>query len=129
MRRIHLFIAIIIDKEEVIVPIVEGEKLRIYNTESGTYEEYDNPALGLTEGRRGATLRFAIQKGATFFASPPHTFCELSYGKAVEENIKFFHLPPGVSFKHFNEQLVGQLIEAQEKLPNDEIISSVVRAE
>ena len=119
-----MYVAAIIDQEEVIVPIVEGVKLRIYDTETGSFQDYDNPALGLTEGRRGATLRFAIEKGAAAFASPPQTFCELSYEKAVEEKIRFFHLEPGVSFNSFKGQLADGLVTAEEKLPGGEIAPS-----
>ena len=122
-----MHVAAVIDHEGVIVPIVEGVKLRIYNTETGSFEEFENPALGLTEGRRGATLRFAIGKGAVAFASPPQTFCELSYEKAVEENIRFFHLEPGVSFDRFKEQLAGRLVTAEENLPLEEIAPSFVQ--
>ena len=32
-------------------------------------QDFPNPALGLTEGRRGATLRFAEGKGAKVFVT------------------------------------------------------------
>lgn len=124
-----MIIAIVIDKEEKIVPIVEGEKIRIYDTETNEYQEFPNPALELKEGRRGATLKFAEQKGAKAFAAPPQTFCELSYEKAIEDQIKFFHLPTGVTFSYFQGQVVEKAIDAQENLPSQEIAPSFVSAD
>ena len=57
-----MFIAAIIDEEETILPIVEGSILRIYDAETQQKQGYPNPALGLTEGRRGTTLRFAKKR-------------------------------------------------------------------
>ncbi|MCC3357774.1 hypothetical protein [Bacillus sp. REN16] len=121
-----MLIAVVIDKTENIVPIVEGQKVRIYNTETSEYQEFPNPALELQEGRRGAALKFAEQKGAAAFAAPPQTFCELSYEKALANQIKFFHLPSVISFSQFTEQVNKRVIEVQETLPSDEIAPSFV---
>ncbi|MEC1718048.1 hypothetical protein [Schinkia azotoformans] len=121
-----MIIAVVIDKDEKIVPIVEGEKIRIYDTETNKYQEFPNPALALEEGRRGATLKFAEQKGATAFAAPPQTFCELSYEKAIEDQIKFFQLPLGLFFSQFKEQVDQKRIDSKGVLPRNEIAPSFV---
>lgn len=121
-----MLIAVVIDKEENIVPIVEGKKVRIFNIETSEYQEFPNPALTLKEGRRGATLKFAEQEGATAFAAPPQTFCELSYEKALEDQIKFFNLPSVISFKQFKEQVDKKVIVVQETLPGNVIAPSFV---
>ncbi|EKN64012.1 hypothetical protein P9E76_05815 [Schinkia azotoformans] len=121
-----MIIAIVIDKDEKIVPIVEGEKIRIYDTETNEYQEFPNPALALEEGRRGSTLKFVEQKGATAFAAPPQTFCELSYEKAIEDQIKFFHLPLGLFFSQFKEQVDQKRIDSKGVLPRNEIAPSFI---
>lgn len=120
-----MIIAAVIDEQEIIVPIVEGEKIRLYDTETKLYQEFSNPAAQLKEGRRGASLRFAEQRGAVAFAAPPQTFCELSYEKAVEDQVKFFHLAAPLPFSQFKEQIDQKTIAVQEILPENEIAPSL----
>lgn len=94
-------IALTLNNENIITPIVEGTKLRIINKKSWTWEDFPNPALSFTEGRRGAALRFALAKGAHAFVAPPETFCELSYKKAVENQIDFYSIEAGKTFEDF----------------------------
>lgn len=119
-----MLIAAIINQNETILPIVEGTILRIYDTETQQKQDYPNPALGLTEGRRGATLRIAEEKGATVFVAPPNTFCELSYKAAQEGNVKFFNITSDTSFQSFEQSFLKEEIIAQTFLPDNEIVPS-----
>lgn len=119
-----MLLAVIIDEKETILPIVEGSILRIYDTEAQQKQDYPNPALGLTEGRRGATLRFAEEKGATVFVAPPNTFCELSYQAAQKDQVKFFNIAANTSFQSFEQSLLKEEILVQTSLPEEEVVPS-----
>lgn len=119
-----MLIAIIIDEQETILPIVEGSILRIYNTETKQKQDFPNPALALTEGRRGATLRFAEGKGAKVFVAPPNTFCELSYQAAQKDQVNFFNISSNTSFHGFEQALIAEQISIQAFLPDEEVVPS-----
>ena len=119
-----MLIAAVLNENEIILPIVEGTVLRIYDTERKVTEDFPNPANDLTEGRRGAALKFAEEKGAKVFVAPPNTFCELSYNKAKKDNIKFFHISQGLSFTSFEQALEKQEIQVQSFLPENEVVPS-----
>ncbi|MCM3721279.1 chemotaxis protein CheY [Solibacillus isronensis] len=116
-------IAVVVNDEGIVTPIVEGTILRIIQQDH-TVEDLRNPALDLTEGRRGATLRKAIELGATTFVAPPETFCELSYKKAQEEQISFINIPANQSFAQVAEQLKSDIIQQSNELPADEVVAS-----
>ncbi|WP_341323728.1 chemotaxis protein CheY [Solibacillus sp. FSL H8-0523] len=116
-------IAIVINDEGIVTPIVEGTVLRIIEKD-GTAEDHRNPALDLTEGRRGATLRKAIELGATKFVAPPATFCELSYEKAQQEQVKFINITANQTFSQVAQQIKSGAISASANLPADEVVSS-----
>lgn len=119
-----MLIALVLDEDDCILPIVEGTVLRIYNTETGAYQDYPNPAVGLTEGRRGATLQFAIDHGVEAFAAPPLTFCELSYEKARRESIAFLPLKPDTLFAEFQRLWPDLAHTIAAGLPAEEIAPS-----
>lgn len=119
-----MLVAAVLNEEDIILPIVEGSILRIYNTETQQKQDFPNPALGLTEGRRGATLRFAEEKGATIFVAPPNTFCELSYKAAQKDKVEFFNIAGNTSFQSFEQSLVNEQISIQTFLPDEEIVPS-----
>lgn len=119
-----MIIAAVIDKGENILPIVEGTILRIYNTNTNEHVDYENPALHLKEGRRGATLNFAEDKGATAFVTPPQTFCELSYAKAKKDEIQFFHLEQETTFREFQWLLDNNILQIKNELPEQDIAPS-----
>lgn len=121
-----MLVAAVIDLEETIVPFIEGTVIRIYDTETAKYEDFRNPAIDLKEGRRGAVLHFAEEKGAIAFVAPPQTFCELSYTKAQADKVKFYHLTTNVKFETFQKLLSLQLLKVQDALPADEIAPSYV---
>lgn len=116
-------IAVVVNDEGFVTPIVEGTILRIIH-QNHSVEDLRNPALDLTEGRRGATLRKAIELGATTFIAPPETFCELSYKKAQEEKISFINIPANQHFAQVAEQLRSGSIQQTNELPADEVVAS-----
>lgn len=119
-----MIIAAVIDKGENILPIVEGTILRIYNTNTKEHVDYENPALQLEEGKRGATLNFAEDKGVTAFVTPPQTFCERSYAKAKKDEIQFFHLEQKITFKEFQQLLDFNKLQIKNELPAQDIAPS-----
>ncbi|WP_042346313.1 hypothetical protein [Bacillus massiliigorillae] len=119
-----MLIAIVINDDEIITPIIEGTVLRIYDSNSKYYEDFPNPALGLKEGRRGATLQFAIEQGATVYVASPQTFCELSYQKAVDEQIRFYRIEGNTSFYDFEERVEHEELQVIDTLPQEEIVAS-----
>lgn len=119
-----MLIAIVVDDDGCILPIVEGTVLRIYDTETGAYQDYSNPANDLTEGRRGAALQFAIDHGAEVFGAPPLTFCELSYKKARRESVAFLPLKPDTPFAEFQRSWPDLSRTIAGELPAGEIAPS-----
>lgn len=119
-----MIFAAALNKANVIVPIVEGEILRIFNGQTNEYEDFFNPAQQLTAGRRGAALTVAEHKGVTAFVSPPETFCERSYDKARHVGIRFVPIASGVTFDEFLEQLKNNKLKLTSDLPSDEIVPS-----
>lgn len=107
-------------KGEEIVPIVEGDWVRIYNTETNGFEDHRNPALSVEEGRRGEVLKFVNNFNVTVFLAPPNTFCERSYDKAKEQDIQFVQLNPGTLFQQFLESSY----QFSTELPQKEIVPS-----
>ncbi|WNS78345.1 hypothetical protein RRU94_07760 [Domibacillus sp. DTU_2020_1001157_1_SI_ALB_TIR_016] len=124
-----MLVAVVIDQKENIVPIIDGSVIRVYNTETNTHEDFHNPAVDLTEGRRGAALSLAIDKGAAVFVAPPETFCELSYEKAKSQNIQFYRLNAYTSFQAFQALIQNQPLPFQNTLPEKEIVPSYVQAD
>lgn len=120
-----MIIAAVLNENHIITPIVEGEILRLYDVETKKYTDFENPATQLTEGRRGATLAFAIDKGASGFITPPETFCDLSYEKAKQEGIQFYKVRENVSFETFETLLEQHQIQSDHELPQVDIVPSV----
>ena len=116
-------IAVVVNDDGIVTPIVEGTILRIIYKDHSV-EDFRNPALDLTEGRRGATLRKAIELGATTFVAPPETFCELSYKKAQEEKITFIHIEKNQTFADVVSQLKSNALEKSNELPAEEVVPS-----
>lgn len=119
-----MLIAAVINEKNYIVPIIEGRTLRIFDSEKKTYEDYNNPANDLKEGRRGAALRFAEEKGATAFASPPQTFCELSYEKAKTDGVQFYPLEESITYDHFVQKVESNGLAIQTELSKDKVAPS-----
>jgi predicted NUDIX family NTP pyrophosphohydrolase len=122
-----MFIGMVLAEDhETNVPIVDGVIARIYDTNTGICLDSPNPALGLTEGRGGATIKWMVQKEVKVLCAPPGTLCELSYSKDQEENLNFYRLDPETSFSTFEGKLQKQKIGFIDSLPKYEIELSVV---
>ncbi len=119
-----MIIAAVVDSKDFIRPIIEGGRIRIYDTDTKEYTDYDNPANHLTEGRRGAALRFVKEKGATAFVSPPQTFCELSYNKAREDVVFFIPLEESVLFSEFQRLIDKEEFTLETELDLQNIVPS-----
>jgi hypothetical protein len=116
-------IAVVVNDEGIVTPIVEGTVLRIIEKD-GSVEDYRNPALDLSVGRRGATLLKAMELGASVFVAPPATFCELSYEKAQQEQVKFFNIEANQTFKQVAEQIKSGAYIATAELPAGVVVPS-----
>ena len=121
-----MIIAAVIDENENILPIVDGTIIRLYNTDTKQYRDYENPALHLEEGRRGAALKFAQEKGAVAFVAPPQTFCELSYAKARKDEIQFYHIDKQIRFREFQELVENNDLQIKTELPDKDIAPSSI---
>ncbi|KYD29193.1 hypothetical protein [Geobacillus sp. B4113_201601] len=119
-----MIIALVLDEQENVVPIIEGATIRLYHTSSQTYEDYPNIAKQLQAGRRSAVLRFAKEKGADAFASPPNMFCERSYAQAVEQQVKFYLLEQPIPFREFEKRWRNGLLSSSDRLPSEMIVAS-----
>lgn len=119
-----MVIALVVNDQNIVTPIVEGTVLRFIQDDF-TVEDVRNPALDLTEGRRGTTLRAAIEKGATTFIAPPTTFCEKSYEKALEQQITFYNIASNQSFDAILAALKQRELTTTTALPSVEVVPSV----
>jgi hypothetical protein len=117
-------IAAAINQADYIVPIVEGETLRIFNSETKEISNLENPAPKLIEGRRGAALALAREHGAEAFAAPPQTFCELSYEKAQQEKLLFYNLESPLSFDTFLDLLEQELVAGERDIAGKNVAPS-----
>lgn len=119
-----MIITLVIDEQENVVSIMEGAIIRLYDTDSQTYEDYPNIAKQQQEGRRSAVLRFAKEKGADAFAAPPNTFCERSYAQAVEQHVQFYLLGHPISFREFEKRWQNGSLSSSDRLPAETIVPS-----
>lgn len=121
-----MIIAAVLNAKEQILPIVEGDILRLYDTELKQFKDYENPALQVEEGKRGLTLQFAAGKGATAFAAPPQMFCEISYQKARTDKIQFYPIDELTTFGRFLQLLDIDQIQLNDQLAVQNIAPSKV---
>lgn len=121
-----MIIAAVLDLNEKILPIVEGSILRLYDTESKRFMDYENPALHVKEGRRGAALQFAEENGAIAFVTPPQTFCVLSYDKARKDKIQFYPIDKQLEFQEFQRLIENGQLQMTNILPDKDIAPSQV---
>lgn len=119
-----MLIATVIGKDNEILPIVMGDKLRIYDRATKQYKDFKNPALNVNEGRRSATLQLALELGASVFVAPPETFCDLSYQKAKQADLKFLTVNKGLSFEQFVLSLREHRLSLLNDLPETDIVPS-----
>ena len=69
---------------EILVPIVEGDFIRLFDTINLVVcEDFANPALQLQNGKRGAVpIRWLNARKVNLLCTPPSMLCELSYEAA-----------------------------------------------
>ncbi|MFC5588690.1 hypothetical protein ACFPRA_07320 [Sporosarcina soli] len=117
-----MLIGMVLAKDkETIVPIVDGEIARIYNLESGEIIDSPNPAREVSEGKRGATVKWMVQNDVKVLCAPPGTLCELSYSRAQTENLNFCRVDPGTSFSSLKSHIENGELRIVDSLPNNEI--------
>lgn len=121
-----MIIAAALNEQEEIVPIVEGDVLRIYDADLKEFQDYPNPALQVEQGKRGKTLQFAEEKGAIAFVTPPQTFCELSYEKARKDQVQFYPIETSISFQQFLQLLENDEVQIEDELVEGNIAPSQV---
>ncbi len=117
-----MIIAAAINKEEEIVPIVEGDVLRILNVATKRHEDFHNPALDVAEGRRGAALRFVQKQAVNAFAAPSETFCDLSYQAAKKAGIRFLKVEEKTPFANIPFLLEERKFTLPSALPEADIL-------
>ena len=113
-------------EKEIIVPIVEGEVIRLYDIETGDVEDFENPALKLQSGKRGAVIRWLHDRGVKILCAPPSMLCELSYGAAQKENFCYYRIQNNISFSDLKGLIANNSLELTEELPGNEIEPSIV---
>lgn len=112
--------------QELIVPIVEGEIIRLFNAETGDVQDFENPALQLENGKRGAVINWLNEKGVHVLCTPPSTLCELSYRAAQKEQFHYYRLKKDTSFSELKQLILSNTLELTEELPDNEIEPSVI---
>lgn len=108
-------------KTEKIVPIVEGDIIRLYDTETEETEDFTNPSIHLSEGKRGAVVKWAESRGIKVLAAPPSMLCELSYGSAKSKGFHYYRVSSDTGFAEFQHRLKNKNIELVTDLPSFEI--------
>lgn len=111
--------------KEVIVPIVEGEIIRLFNAETGEVKDFENPALKLESGKRGGVIKWLNERGVHVLCAPPSTLCELSYGAAQKENFLYYRIQKDTSFLELKELISNDSLALTGELPENEIEPSV----
>lgn len=112
---------VLAEKKEIIVPIVEGTVIRIYDTETRQHEDFENPALSLQSGKRGAVIRWLNERGINLLVAPPNTLCELSYEAAQKEEFHYYRVEAGTSFTNLQQLIDQNQLLLNTHLPESEI--------
>ncbi|WP_338448895.1 hypothetical protein R4Z09_22150 [Niallia oryzisoli] len=119
-------IAMVLSGEpEIIVPIVEGTVIRLYDTATGDVQDFENPALKLQSGKRGAVIKWLNESGVTILCAPPKMLCELSYEAAQKEDFQYYRITSGTSFSDLKKFITNNLLEITNELPEIEIEPSI----
>ncbi len=113
-------------ENEILVPIVEGDIIRLYNPETGEFEDFINPALQLQSGKRGAVIRFLNNRKVNLLCAPPKMLCELSYEAAQKEDFIYYRVEAGTSFSELKRLLADNVLAMTKNLPENEIEPSFV---
>lgn len=99
--------AVIAQDGNTVVPLVSGPVVRVFDTDTQTTSDLENPALTATKGKRILVVKLMLEHGVEVVLAPPSTFCEHSYKVAQHEGIRFVNLdaelPWGEAVKHAEE--------------------------
>lgn len=117
---------VLIRENEIIVPIVEGAVIRLYDVETGDIQDFENPALKLQSGKRGAVIKWLNERGVNILCAPPKMLCELSYEAAQKEDFIYYRVQQGTSFSDLKRFISNREIEITRVLPENEIEPSIV---
>jgi hypothetical protein len=113
-------------ENEIIVPIVEGKVIRLYDVETGVIEDFENPALQVQSGKRGTVIGWLNERRVNLLCAPPKMLCELSYEAAQKEQFHYYRVEPETSFSDLKQLLADKELETTTKLPENEIEPSDV---
>lgn len=113
-------------ENEIIVPIMEGKVIRLYDVETGDNEDFANPALQVQSGQRGTVIRWLNERKVNLLCAPPKMLCELSYEAAQKEQFIYYRVEPGTSFLDLKQLLADKELEITTELPENEIEPSIV---
>ncbi|MDI6602092.1 MAG: hypothetical protein QME46_10025 [Thermoanaerobacteraceae bacterium] len=115
-------LAICIDDNGEVARLAEGKKIVIYDSDSGTEKMIDNPGPKVTQAKRSAALSAIIEEGARTVVTIPASFCEISYEKAQQNEIKFIRLNEPIPYKNIVKNLTDYISIITDKLPENEIM-------
>ena len=114
--------------KELIVPIVEGDVIRLYDLETEDVNDCENPVSQLQSGKRGAMIRWLNEREVNILVAPPSMLCELSYEAAQKEHFRYYRVPQGTSFSDFKRFVSDNNVVLTRELPESEIEPSIVPA-
>ncbi|AGB17846.1 hypothetical protein [Thermoanaerobacterium thermosaccharolyticum] len=114
-------IAATLTKEGLISKLPDGPYIVIFDTEKKDAEKYDNQGFTLKEGRRSAVVDLFIDKKVDTVITIPESFCDISYGKAKSNGIRFIRLNESLPYEEVIENLPTYLNNATSDIPEEEL--------
>lgn len=115
-------IAICIDENGNVARLAEGGRIVIYDSDTKREKFIDNPGPKVSQAKRSAALSAIIEEGATAVVTIPASFCEISYEKAQQNQIKFIRLNEPKLFKDIIDNLHSYIENLTDSLPENEIM-------
>ena len=116
--------AVIADDGQTVMPLVQGDRIRIRDLGSKEEFEIPNPAMSVTSGRRIAVVKAMLEQGVNTVISPPEAFCAHSYGVAKANELSFWRVESGSTWNELFSSVnsPGDILLVFE-LPEDELAS------
>ena len=87
--------AVIAGDGQTVMPLLEGERIRIRNIDSKEEFEIENPGLSVAGGKRMVIVKALLELGVDTVVTPPESFCAHSYGVAKANEIRFWRVSAG----------------------------------
>lgn len=115
-------IAICIDENGDVARLAEGGKIVIYDWDTRLEKIIDNPGPKVSQAKRSAALSSIIEEGATVVVTIPASFCEISYEKAQQNEIRFIRLNEPKQYKDIIDNLSSYIENVTDSLPENEIM-------